>query len=62
MLIIRPEYPCIHSWFIEGLDGYMAVPMLCQLRANLWEADATNGIINGSDDAQLAVFGTYFVV
>jgi len=36
--------------------------MLCQLRVNLWEANATNGIINGSDAAQLAVHLEHFLL
>jgi len=46
---------------IERLDGYTTTRMLCQLRANLREADATNGIINGSDAAQLAVHLEHFL-
>ena len=45
----------------EGKRRYIPT-MLCQLRVNLWEANATNGIINGSDAAQLAVHLEHFLL
>ena len=45
----------------EGKRRYLPT-MLCQLKVNLWEANATNGIINGSDAAQLAVHLEHFLL